>query len=154
MLNVLHSGRITLSRFASLNILRLEIRRDEWTSIADMLRSLPGRLNTLHFQVSHESRTRNDDRLVEEDGELKAMKINGLELLDPVLSRDNFKDLSWLDFCIAGYRDALSPLRERTLEFIQQKLPTLHKCKTLDIQLWFQYSDRESPFSKCSHSVE
>ncbi|KAM5532817.1 hypothetical protein V8D89_013536 [Ganoderma adspersum] len=144
--------RITLSRFDNLDSLHLEIRRDDWSRVADMLKTLSARLNTLCLLVSPEGGTRNDDLLVEEDGELKAMKSNGLELLDPVLSRDNFKDLSYLYFGVGGYCDTLSLLRRRTLECIRQKLPTLYKRKALDIQLRLDYCDRDPAILMCSHS--
>lgn len=117
-----------------------------------MLKALSSRLNILCLRVSPERDTRNDDLLVEENGELKVMKSNGLELLDPVLSRDNFKDLSCLYFGVSGYCDTMSPLRERTLEFIRQKLPTLCKRKTLDIQLEWDFRDRDPAILRCSHS--
>ena len=110
-----------------------------------MLKALSSRLNILRLRVSPERDTRNDDLLVEENGELKVMKSNGLELLDPVLSRDNFKDLRILTFELHGFRDTLPSYRESTLASIQQKLPMLHARATLNIQLELILRDRPSP---------
>ncbi|PIL24899.1 hypothetical protein GSI_12786 [Ganoderma sinense ZZ0214-1] len=127
---------ISLSGFSKLESLDLEATDGEWSRVADMLRALPARLHTLVFlPAAWDPSSRESDRLIEEDGEFKAMRTNDLELLDPVLSRDNFKGLRRLTFKLDGYRDVLDPLRETILETIQLKLPTLHSRGCLDLQL-------------------
>nr|VWP02264.1 Fructose transporter 1 [Ganoderma boninense] len=138
---------ISLSSFDKLTFLRLDVDTANWRGVADMLRPLSARLNMLLFNVSPRELGMDSNRLVTEDGQLKAMRTNGLELLDPVLSRDNFKGLTLLTFELMGYRDTLPAHRESTLEAIQQKLPTLHGRTTLDIQLNLLFFDRSPPSS-------
>nr|VWO96228.1 WtsE [Ganoderma boninense] len=145
---------IDLSHFAALEWLHIDIGSIDWSRTADMLQALPSRLETLHIQVREDGATHDNDLIMEEKDQFKAMKLDGLNLLDHALSRDNFKDLSYLSICIWGYEDALSPLREGTIKSIQQKLPTSYKRKMLHIQLDFQYLTPHSSFSKCSESME
>nr|VWO96852.1 Uncharacterized protein [Ganoderma boninense] len=139
--------RMSLSSFDKLTFLSLGVDTANWQGVADTLRPLPARLNTLLLDASPKEPAMDSNRLVTEDGQLKAMKTNGLELLDPVLSRENFKDLTLLTFELMGYRDTLPAHRESTLEAIQQKLPTLHGRTTLDIQLNLLFFDRSPPSS-------
>ena len=139
------SARVSLSSFPKLNFLSLQVDGRDWEGVADMLQLLPARLVVLFINVSPLWPVTDGDRLIKEDGELKAMRTGGLELLDPVLSRDNFKDLRVLAFELLGYRDTLPSYRESTLASIQQKLPILHGRATLDIQLELILFDRSPP---------
>ena len=142
-----HPVRIPLSGFEKLSFLRLQVDGLYWQDAADMLRLLPARLDILALDTLYKSSepSVNSDLLVKEDGQLKAMRTDGLELLDPVLSRDNFKDLRILTFELHGFRDTLPSYRESTLASIQQKLPMLHARATLNIQLELILRDRPSP---------
>ena len=139
------SARVSLSSFPKLNFLNLQVDGRDWEGVADMLQLLPARLHILIIHVSLRWPVADSDRLVKEGGQLKAMRTGGLELLDPVLSRDNFKDLRVLAFELLGYRDTLPSYRESTLASIQQKLPMLHGRATLDIQLELILFDRSPP---------
>lgn len=110
-----------------------------------MLQSLPARLNTLTVHVFSNRMLMSGDGLVKEDGELKAMRTTGLELLDPALSRDNFGDLKLLTFELWGYRDTLPPFRESTLQAIRRKLPALCSRVSLNVDLKLLLLDRSSP---------
>ena len=140
-----HSARVSLSNFGKLKHLNLRIDGTSWPGTADMLQLLPARLAILSIDVSYTRAIVDNDYLVKEDGVRKAMTTNGLELLDPVLSRDNFKDLRQLSFQLSGYYDTLPSYRESTLDTIRQKLPTLNGRGGLDIQLEFFHLDRPSP---------
>ena len=133
--------------FAKLGSLSLEVDGTEWAGVANMLQSLPARLNTLILDVFYTERVMDSDRLVKEDGERKAMMTTGLELLDCALSRDNFGDLRLLTFALWGYRDTLPSLREGTLENIQRKMPTLRRRATLRIDLELLLLDRSPSHS-------
>ncbi len=154
-----HPARISLSNFTRLSFLHIEVDGTDWQDVADMLQPLPARLVILLNDVFYNGSVSmiNDAQLVKEDGELKAMSTNGLEVLDPVLSRDNFKDLRHLTFELSGYRDTLPSYQESTLEAIQRKLPTLHSRATLDIQLGLILFDRSplpSPVSEGNESMQ
>ncbi|KAI1790251.1 hypothetical protein LXA43DRAFT_516581 [Ganoderma leucocontextum] len=113
------------------------MRLSNWPGVADFLRPLPARLDTLIIDVFYSDVVMDSDQVVKEDGDSRkaSMTTNGLELLDSVLSRDNFKDMRLLTFKLWVYWDRLSRLRESTLEEVQRKLPTLHSRATLNIQL-------------------
>ena len=91
-----------------------------------MLSALPSSLAYLCFDMEEDELERND-RLVENSGELRTMRMDGLELLDPVLEQESFKELADVTFTITGYQSVLDPLRDRTLECLRGKLPKLHK---------------------------
>ncbi|KAM5530816.1 hypothetical protein V8D89_015506 [Ganoderma adspersum] len=136
------------SGFSNLETLDLKLNPAERPRTADMLRALPARIHTLIIRPtsSRDPALRVSDHLIEEDGEIKAMRTNGLELLDSVMSRDNFKDLTHLSFEISGLREVLTPVRESTMEAIQRKLPTMHHRGCLDLQLHF-FDDQPAPSS-------
>lgn len=138
-------ARISLDGFVNLTVLSVEVDGSDWPGVADTLRPLRARLETLIMDVFYAEMVTDSDRLVKEDGEAKAMRTNGLEFLDPLLSRDNFKDLSLLTFALWGYRDTLPSLQDRTLHAIQRKLPTLHSRATLQINLELLLLDRPPP---------
>ncbi|PIL24789.1 hypothetical protein GSI_12675 [Ganoderma sinense ZZ0214-1] len=128
--------RISLSSFENLNSLALRIDGLDWKDVADMLHLLPARLDSLAIDVPYPRTPMNSrDHLIKEDGELRAMKTRDLELLEPVLSRDNFEGLRILTFHVHGHRDTLPSYRESTLEAIRRKLPSLHMRAALNIQL-------------------
>ena len=58
--------------FAKLGSLSLEVDGTEWAGVANMLQSLPARLNTLILDVFYTERVMDSDRLAKEDGERKA----------------------------------------------------------------------------------
>ena len=137
------------SRFKNLRSLQFAVDGTDWAGVADILQSVPARLATLIVCVEYDWRLLDSNMLVKEDGELKAMRTNGLELLEPVLLRDNFKDLRLLQFDIYGYCNILDPLRESIIQAIWLKLPKLHSRATsgLDIQLRFNYFPSPPPSS-------
>ena len=144
-----------MSPFGRLSFLALTVDGTDWPDVAGMLQLLPSRLHTLRIGITYAWVARDSDQLVKEDGERKAMRTNGLDLLDPVLSRDNFKDLTLLTFELYGYRDTLPLYRESTLETIHRKLPTLRGRGGLDIQLRLGCCDRFPPPSPVvAHSDE
>ena len=112
-----------------------------------MLRLLPSRLETLLLNATSRWPATDNDRLIREGGQPKAMKTNELELLRPVLSRDNFRDLRLFEFKfqLVGYRDTLPLYRECTFEAIQRKLSTLRERTILEIQLDLILVDRTPP---------
>ena len=125
-----------MSPFGRLSFLALTVDGTDWPDVAGMLQLLPSRLDTLRIEIAYAWVAVDSDQLVKEDGERKAVRTNGLELLDPVLPRDNFKGLTLLAFELYEYRDTLPLYRESTLETIHQKLPTLQGRGGLDIQLY------------------
>ncbi|PIL32830.1 hypothetical protein GSI_04947 [Ganoderma sinense ZZ0214-1] len=137
-----------LSRFGNLRSLDFAVNGTDWGDAADLLQSLPARLDTLIIFVDYGRELVDRDMMVKEDGEVKAMKTNGLELLEPVLLRDNFKALHHLEFKPWGYRDTLEPLEESIIQTIWRKLPKLHSRTTLNIRLAPVYINRSPPPSR------
>ena len=121
--------------FANLKHLQFTVDGAHWLDVTDFLRPLPAHLRTLVIPSQYKAEAMDKDLLVKEDGEVKAMRINGLEHLDPVLSRDNFKNLSYLQFERWGYSGVLPPLRESMLQSIQQKLPKLRGRSGLPVDI-------------------
>ena len=74
-----------LSRFDNLKFLEFGVNGTDWGGVADLLRSLTARLAELAISVQYEQKLLDSDMMVKEDGEVKAMKTNGLEVLEPVL---------------------------------------------------------------------
>lgn len=130
-----------MSGFVNLNFLSFYVNDDDWLGTAKILQPLQARLSILCMKVSYKSSLsiKNSRRLVE-DSRVEAMRTDGLELLEPVLLRDNFADLHRLQFEVGGYRDKLDPLRESILETIRQKLPKMYGRASLHICLVLKYA--------------
>ena len=120
------AAHMTFEYFDCLRFLTLRTDGRRWANISLMLSALPSSLAYLCFNMEEDELERND-RLVEDGGELKTMRMDGLELLDPVLEQENFKELADVTFTITGYQSVLDPLRDRTLKYLRGKLPKLHK---------------------------
>ena len=133
-----HLDDISLNSFANLKHLQFTVDGTHWLDVAGFLRPIPAHLDTLVIYDQYKDEVVERDLLVKEDGEVKAMKINGLELLEPVLSLDSFKDLRYLLLMRSGYQDTLGPISKSMLQAIQRKLPVLHSRASSNIQLEFQ----------------